>query len=274
MVTDEWTVGDDPVVGVVRERDGDAARGNDATESAVADAVDAVDAADAVASEPVVGSVPDVLESDPSLLLAVGDRSLSATARAGADTPVLAIDAGPGIVDVPLASVRAALDRIFADGADARIRELSVLGVDAGGTDLAGERALFDATLVTEEPAKISEYAVSSRGERVGRFRADGVVVATAAGSEGYANAVGAPRLSPAVDGLTVVPIAPFVTDRDQSQWVLPDDDLSISIVRDESAVCLVVDGRTSTPLPPGSRVSIVVADTLRTLVVPEIREE
>ena len=134
------------------------------------------------------------------------------------------------------------------------------------GADTVRDRALFDITLVTDEPARISEYGVASRGDSVATFRADGVVVATAAGSHGYAGAVDAPSLSTAVDAVAVAPVAPFVTDT--RRWVLPDDQLTLTVERDEGPIALVADGRRVTSVGVDARIDVSVADALETLSV------
>jgi len=95
--------------------------------------------------------------------------------------------------------------------------------------------------LVTDEPARISEYAVATRDRDVDQVRADGVVVATPAGSHGYAADAGGPLLSAGARALAVVPVSPFRVER--SQWVL-DAPASLRVVRDDADVTLLVDGR------------------------------
>jgi NAD+ kinase len=101
-------------------------------------------------------------------------------------------------------------------------------------------RALRDVALVTAAPASISEYAVVAGETTVASVRADGVVVATPLGSDGYAAAAGGAVLEVGT-GLTVVPISPFSTASvahvvDQARGI------SISVERD-GEVALYVDG-------------------------------
>jgi NAD+ kinase len=210
----------------------------------------------------VTGSIEDVLAADPTLLVAAGEAALSRIARCECPVPVLPAGDVDGIESVSLErlpdAVRAALS------GSARIRSRSVLGVAFDGKT---RRALFDVTLVTEEPARISEYSVHSRSERVASFRADGVVVATPAGTEGYASAVDAPALSPALEAVAVAPISPFATRT--RRWVLPEDGIELAVERDEGAVGLVVDGRSVATVPVDSPVRLDVDGTLRTLILP-----
>ncbi|WP_254767523.1 NAD(+)/NADH kinase [Salinilacihabitans rarus] len=254
-----WTAGDAPLVGVVdpaRSADepahGEAGLAN--VESVVADR----------GGESVVGGVPEVLAADPTAIVAVGESALSALADADPDAPVLPVDAGAGLGSVPPERAATAVDAALAGEAVERRRP--VLGVEASDGRDAGGRALFDVSLFTDEPARISEYAVYSRGERVAQFRADGVVVATPAGTHGYAGAANAPQVAPTVEAVAVVPVAPFVTRT--RRWVLPDDDLALSVERDEGDVALAADGRVLETLAPKTRVSIAASGSLSTLAL------
>jgi NAD+ kinase len=129
--------------------------------------------------------------------------------------------------------------------------------------EVDGERAatvLRDAMLVTDEPARISEYAVRSGDRVVARFRADGVVVATPAGSRGYLSAAGGPIVEPGTRTLAAVPVAPFQTESDD--WVLDDAAVSLTVHRD-TPVLLVVDGRETRIVPREGPVSLVPAGEL-----------
>lgn len=257
-----WLV-DDPVVGVV-DSEPDAI-----DSSADRDAVATLDAtlADRDASI-TVGTVEEVLTAGVSLLVTIGEPGVTAVARAGTEVPVLPLGPVPGIETVDADDIDAAVTAVL--NGDTIERHHPVLGVELESESASSHRvrALFDVTLVTSEPARISEYSVESRGDAIAQFRADGVVVATPAGSYGYASAVDAPQLSAAVDAVAVAPIAPFVTTT--RRWVLPDDDVALSVERDEGDVSLLADDRTVGTVDISDRVSVTVDGTLSTLVVPE----
>ncbi|TYL40606.1 ATP-NAD kinase [Natronococcus pandeyae] len=251
-----WSPGDGgSVVGVVDHET--------AASETLTGAVDALETRLADRDATIVSdSLEDVLAAEPSLLLAAGEPALSDVARNGTRTPVLPVGDVGGVESVSIDRLPEALEAAL-EG-EARTQTHPVLGVELEG---ATSRALFDATLVTDEPARISEYSVRSGGDLVDSFRADGVVVATPAGTGGYASAVNAPSLSASVDAVAVAPIGPFTT-RTQ-RWVLPDDAVELAVERDEGAVTLVVDGRSVGTAPVGSPVSIGADGTLETLVVP-----
>ncbi|ELY57094.1 ATP-NAD/AcoX kinase [Natronococcus amylolyticus DSM 10524] len=205
----------------------------------------------------VSAAVPS--EADASVLVALGECALSALARETPDVPVLPVGDSAGLESVAAESVADALEAILSNTAS--VRSHPILEVALEGERYRG---LFDVTLVTAEPAKISEYSVRSDDELVGSFRSDGVVAATPAGTHGYASAVDAPELSAALEAVAVAPIAPFATHA--RQWVLPPG-FELRVERDEGPVTLVVDDRSVRSVPVGSPVELTFEDELRTLV-------
>jgi len=237
---------DSPVVGVV---------GADADTDAVVTAVESA------GGRATVGAASRVVD-ESDVVVAVGEPALLAVARTGTDRTVLPVGAGRGVRSVPReAVVDAVADFVAADYDVARHQV-----VDVRVADRTRARALLDVMLVSAEPAQISEYAVDGDGERVARFRADGVAVATPAGSSGYASAAGGPILAHDTDAVAVVPIAPFETDIDH--WVLPPEGLRVSVERDETDVHLLADDRVVGPVEPDEPVSVVPADGIDIAVV------
>jgi len=182
--------------------------------------------------------------ADADLVVADGRAGVVDTVRKTTEALVLPVDAGTGVRSVPRDAVGRAVADVAA-GAVERV-ERPVLSVRFDGG--RAFPALFDVTLVTTEPARISEYAIHVGERRIEGFRADGVVVATPAGSRGYAAAAGGPVLDPGCPVVSVTPIAPFVTDAEG--WILPNDSVALSVERDEGAVSVLVDGRDEGTVP------------------------
>lgn len=211
--------------------------------------------------EPVTGPPADLGTVD--VVVAVGEKALVDLVRDLVDVPVLPVDTGAGVRSVPRNDAQVALERVL-DG-EYTTERLPVLSVASATDEVA---ALYDVALMSAEPARISEFSVRYEGDQVARFRADGVVASTPAGSHGYNRAADGSVLAPATDVLSVVPIAPFSTDADQ--WVLPIDDVAFSIERDETPVELLVDGRRERTLHDGDEVRLERGGTVETLVVDE----
>jgi len=143
-------------------------------------------------------------------------------------------------------------------GTGLRRVEHPVLAVSGAST----HRAALDVALVTDEPARISEYAID-RPDGCASIRADGVVVATPLGSDGYAAAVGGPRLAPGA-GVAVVPIAPFSTQK--RVWVATTR-VTVSLERDVESVSLIVDGARTEAVTPATPIEITVDERVPLLV-------
>lgn len=242
-----------------------------------------VAAVEAAGGEAHVGAADDVLAADPVAVVAAGEDALVELVGTGVQVPVLPVAAGRGVRSVPGMAVEPAVDRLV-DGAFDRL-ELPVLSADGvdgmeasdgtegsegpDGAEGKGDvRALLDLMLVTSEPARISEFTVRSGGERVGRFRADGVTLATPAGSRGYTHAAGGPIVEPGTGVVSVVPVAPFATDADD--WVLPQSGVELGVERDEAPVELLADGRAVGTVTPDEPVAVEPDGTFTVAVTEE----
>lgn len=223
--------------------------------------VETIEAADGSAR---VGPA-DSLPGDLSVVVAVGERALRSLAEDPPSAPILPIAAGRGIESPTASDGPAALESVLGDDGGVE-RSHPLLAVNIEGETVA--TALFDVTVVTEKPARILEYAIDSDDDRIASIRADGVVVATPAGSHGYAAAAGGPALTPGTGVVCAVPIAPFHLHA--PHWVLDDDGVSLSVLRDEDDVSLVIDGRDRGTIDPDSRVALAGDGALRLLRVPE----
>lgn len=190
------------------------------------------------------GSVTSVLANDPHVVVAIGEPAVAQLVREGVSVPVLPVDTGLGLPAISLTELADAVSRV-ADGVE-EVRSFPLLEVRIDGTRQA--RALFDAMLVTTEPARISEFAVAN-GTSIDRFRADGVVVASPVGSYGYARRAGGPTIDPNTRAAVVVPISAFATHIDQ--WVVdPTPPIEITIERNEGDISLLVDDEDAGTIP------------------------
>lgn len=222
-----------------------------------------VAAVEAAGGDPLTGTASEVVAADPEVVVAVGEEGLVSLVGSGVGAPILPVEAGRGVRSVPGMAVEPAVEHLV-DGAHETV-EHPVLVADSSRGETA---ALFDLMLVTGEPARISEYTVRTGGEEVGRFRADGVVVSTPAGSVGYNDAAGGPVLAPGTGVVAVVPVAPFATDQDV--WVLPDDDVEVVVERDETPVELLADGESAGSVVAGEGLLVRTRGSLPVAVVEE----
>jgi NAD+ kinase len=200
--------------------------------------------------------------TDLEVLVAVGHSGLATVADRGTRTPVLPVDLGPGVPSVAFDDLEDAARTVVAG--DVRTEPARLLDVAVEGSRVA--TVYREATMLTEAPAHISEYAIEH--DAVGPIdvvRADGLVVATPAGSRGYAAAGDGPLCFPGT-GLTIVPVAPFRTDRDR--WVVPSDRVTARVQRDEATVVVEGDGEPLVTVERGDAVTFTPAGELAVLVV------
>lgn len=209
------------------------------------------------------GSIAEVLADDPDVVVAVGSQAVSDLVRVGTRAPVLAVDCGDVLPSVPETQVPALVEEGLDGGFETC--ERPVLGVTNEGE--AASRGLFEAMLVTAEPSRISEYAVETPGG-TDRFRADGVVVATPAGSRDYVRALGGPSLDAGTESLVVAPVGAFAI-RPTVRVVGDDERVAIRVERDEGDVALYVDRTERGSVRPGRWVAIEVVDTVETVKPP-----
>lgn len=234
----EWIDGPETVVELVRARGGD----------------------------PVRGSLADLVDRPPDTIVVEGDAGVVAAVRAGCDSPVLPVDAMPGLEPIDRESLPGGIDALLAGKGEPVTRRGIAITVD--GTERA--RALFDGMVMTTEPASISAYDLRSEGASIGHYRADGVVVASAVGSGGYARAAGGPVLGPRLDAVSVVPISPYRTAEDH--WILAGSGVELRITRDETDVTLFADDRTVETVSADVEIGFSTVPLCETVRLPQSR--
>jgi NAD+ kinase len=102
----------------------------------------------------------------------------------------------------------------------------------------------------------------------VGRYRADGLIIATPTGSTAYSLAAGGPIVQPELDAFVITPICPhMLTNR---PLVVPDtSSVEIDFAPAEEPVYLTLDGQIGMELEPKDRVLITKAETKVRFVRP-----
>lgn len=215
-------------------------------------------------TEPVTGDADAVLAADPDVVVAVGEGSLLALAKRRPEPPVLPVGAGAGVRSIPRSAVVRALSEVAADAHSTAVHPLL-------SVDVAGERAglaFLDATVVAAEPARISAFGLAVGDETAGPLRADGIVVATPAGTAGYVSRLGTPALSPETGVMAVEPIGQFATAPDS--WVVPDDGVTVTVERDEVPVTALADDSAVAEVGPDEPVTVARDGSVETVVVAE----
>ncbi|MFW6002907.1 MAG: NAD(+)/NADH kinase [Halanaeroarchaeum sp.] len=214
------------------------------------------------------GSVVDAPSADLDAVVVTGESALLSLVRSGIDVPVLPVEVGSGVEDVAETDLEEAIRFIGTEGIRTKDRPLLVVSVEDDRY-----AALMDVMVVTEEPAKISEFTIGNRfreeTQTVDQVRADGVVVATSVGTPGYVTAAGGPVLGPETSGVAVVPIGPFRIER--SQWVL-EPPISLTVARDDTGVSLLIDDEEVGPVPAHEPIELSWGNPLEIVRTPVSR--
>jgi NAD+ kinase len=149
----------------------------------------------------------ELAERADAVLALGGDGTMLGALRLVARRPVpvlgVNIDSLGFLVEVQPEELPDALDRL--DRGDFTIEEHSALWL--GDSEAV---AFNDLALVRVPGDGVVEAALAVGGQRMGRYRCDGMVISTSIGSTAYAYSAGGPVVSPALDAVVVAPLAPL----------------------------------------------------------------
>jgi NAD+ kinase len=156
----------------------------------------------------VVGEAELAEQADAVVSLG-GDGTMLGALRLVARRPVPVLGVNLGqlgfLVEIQPEEVPDALDRL--ERLDFTIEQHSALWLGADGDEAV---AFNDLALVRVPGDGVVEAALTVGGQRMGRYRCDGLVIATSIGSTAYAYSAGGPVVSPALDAVVVAPLAPL----------------------------------------------------------------
>lgn len=196
-----------------------------------------------------------VLGGDGTLLHAV--RRLD-----GRPTPLLGINLGSlgFLTEAAASDLPGVVDDVL-DGGGHVVRRplLKAIIEDRLGETHQTLRALNDIVVDEGSPTRRAVLLRMSIGEQeVGTFTADGVVIATPAGSTAYSLSAGGPILPPDVRALVATPICPHTMA--VRPLVYSDQEaITIEDVRHDLQVKVTADGQEYAPVPEGGRVRVLV---------------
>ena len=131
-----------------------------------------------------------------------------------------------------------------------------------GGEELSVHRGLNDSVIAAAGISRVVRLSVDVGDTALGRYRADGVIVATPTGSTAYSAAAGGPILAPEMDALILNPICPFTLSN--RSLVLPGDK-PVFVTIDEGQrtdIILTVDGQEVISLVEGDKLKLQPAQT------------
>jgi NAD+ kinase len=223
---------------------------------------------------------PEELPRAVDLIVVLGgDGTLLATAgriaRANAAIPILAVNFGSlgFLTEVTLPELYASLNSALAGSASVEERLMLHASIVENGSVREEAPALNDVVITRGALSRMTDLSVTVDDQFVARFKADGLIVATATGSTAYNLSAGGPIVHPAVDALVLTPIAPHTLSN--RPVVIPAS--SVLLVQPLTAggqqdVYITLDGQRGHPLARDQAVRIVRASVPLRLVKPITR--
>jgi NAD+ kinase len=194
------------------------------------------------------------------LIVLGGDGTLLSAARAlgSHKVPILAVNLGGlgFLTSITLDEVYPMLEQILAGQHRTGERMMLEAEIMRGGKTAERHTALNDAVANKGALARMLDFDVSVDGDHVGRYRADGLIVATPTGSTAYSLAAGGPIIHPGVDAFVITPICPhMLTNR---PLVIPDSSrVEIDFSAATGPVYVTLDGQIGIQLLPMDALAI-----------------
>lgn len=202
------------------------------------------------------GTVSKKIVSGVDLAVSLGgDGTLLTCARllAEREIPILAVNMGDFgfITEVSKNEVLETLEK-FLEG-DIGVSERLMLGVSVmrAGREIAAYQALNEAVIAVMGKSRMIRLRVFLSDTLVGRYRADGVLIATPTGSTAYSMAAGGPIVYPEMEAFVLTPICPFSLSIRPT--VIPATEvLRVEVEEPQKAeIVLTVDGQETFPMVP-----------------------
>jgi NAD+ kinase len=193
-----------------------------------------------------------------------------ARALAGRTVPILAVNLGGlgFLSSVTLDQLYPVLETILAG--EHLTSERMMLEAEIIHSNKPAERltALNDAVANKAALARMLDFDVHVDQHHVGRYRADGLIIATPTGSTAYSLAAGGPIIHPDIDAFVITPICPhMLTNR---PLVIPDTArVEVRFPATGEPVFLTIDGQIGFQLQPQDSVVITKASTKVQVVRP-----
>ncbi|MDJ0761064.1 MAG: NAD(+)/NADH kinase [Woeseiaceae bacterium] len=212
------------------------------------------------------------LSDTADLIVAVGGDGTMLYAGALArkrDIPLLGVNRGRlgFLADVIPDEMTASLDQVLAGNYTRESRVLMRATLSGAGKTKTAY-GINDVVLQRRETGRMVDFETWIGNDYVNTHSGDGLIVATPTGSTAYALSCGGPILSPQLDALVLVPVAPHtLTDR---PIVIPSNQtVEVVIVERDVKAEITVDGVSLGEIKPGDRLTVGQSDGRVTLIHP-----
>ncbi|MDQ7010898.1 MAG: NAD(+)/NADH kinase [Mariprofundaceae bacterium] len=197
-------------------------------------------------------------------LLHVGRRFI------GHGTPILGINAGRlgFLTDTPIGSMFDVVEEVLKGNIKTKLYMGLEIETWRQGKRLNTGCAMNDVVLQRNDHPRMIEFEMQVREQFVFRLRADGIVLATPAGSTAYALSSGGPIVHPEVNAISVVPICPH-TLSNRPIVVPADDTIELTLIESPSPAALNLDGQEHMELLNGDVVRVRKSGMIALVYLP-----
>ena len=217
-------------------------------------------------------SLDDMPSAVDLMLVLGGDGTLLHAARhfIGSEVPILGINLGRlgFLTETQADDMFQAVSTVLGGGGEV-VRHFS-LRAEAwrDGAMLASGHALNDVVLQRNRHPRMIEFEMRVAGHFVFRVRADGLVLATPAGSTAYALSAGGPIVHPGLDAITVAPVCPHILSN--RPIVLPASErISLRLTDVPAPAAMNLDGQMRHELLEGDEIRVCREGTISLLYLP-----
>jgi NAD+ kinase len=191
-----------------------------------------------------------------------GDGTFLRAARLArdADVPVIGVNVGRlgFLAEIDPEELELALPLLLRGDAELELRStLEARLLDPSGAVTDELWALNDVAVEKVARQRLVRLEVSIGTTAFANVAADAVIVATSTGSTAYALSAGGPIVTPALDAILVVPVAPHSLF-DRTVVAHPSDTVTIRLADDQEGALVSVDGQDPRQMLPGGRVEVV----------------
>jgi NAD+ kinase len=203
--------------------------------------------------EATVVSDAELCQRADAVVALGGDGTMLGALRLMARRPVPVLGVNIGslgfLVEVQPEELPEALDRL--ERGDFTIEAHS-------GLWLGNEEAVAfnDLAFVRVPGDGVVEAALAVGGQRMGRYRCDGMVLSTSIGSTAYAYSAGGPVVSPALDAVVVAPLAPLA-GISRPMVTAADEPLRLMLQEGSGCPAIELDGTMLRRTEPGEALDV-----------------
>ncbi|RMH60058.1 MAG: hypothetical protein D6678_06825 [Zetaproteobacteria bacterium] len=202
-----------------------------------------------------------------------GDGTLLHAARRliGSDVPILGINLGRlgFLTDTPVGSMFDVMREVLR-GRFKTKRHFSLCAETwRGGERKACGHVINDLVIERGALPRMIEFEMFVRDQFVFRLRADGLILATPAGSTAYALSAGGAIVHPEVEAISVVPVCPHTLSN--RPIIIPANDrIELHLLASPGQAALNLDGQEHLSLQQGDRISVRKGRAFSLVYLPE----